>query len=259
MDLEELGYKLRSVRNSRGLTLEEVAKNLDVSPSYLSEIERGKKIPSLRVLCNLSIYLDLPRNLLREVLEKPEEETQSLGEMLENRREEMGLTREKLSRAIGWPRTNLEAVESGSSDVPEEFLRDLAETLQFPSVFFEYSAPEAIGVKVKFFRQEKVLTQIELAERSGLSTSLVSKIERGEVQPSLPTLAKISSALEVSPCCFVFQLNQETPGSEESESRALEDSTSSKKSKLGEIISSLSQLDEEKLDELHEYLTELKD
>lgn len=259
MDLEELGHKLRTARTSRGLTLEEVAKNIDVTPSYLSEIERGKKVPSLKVLCNLSIYLDLPRRLLREVLEEPEEESKSFGEMLAGRREEMGLTREKLSRAIGWPRTNLESVEAGSSDVPEEFLRDLAEALQFSSVFFEFSAQEAIGVKVKFFRQEKDLTQIELAERSGLSTSLVSKIERGEVQPSLTTLTKISTALGVSPCCFVFQLNRETSSTEEFERKDIDLSTSSKKSKLGEVIASLSELDEEKLDDLQEYLTELRE
>lgn len=259
MDLEELGQKLRSVRNSRGLTLEEVSSELDVTPSYLSEIERGKKIPSLKILCNLSSFLDLPRNLLRNVLEETEDGTESFGEVLESRREEMGLTKGELSRAIGWPRSKVEAAESGSPNVPGEFLHDLAEVLQFPKFFFEISASEAIGLKVKFFRQAKGLTQVELAEESELSTSLVSKIERGEVQPSLPTLAKISNALELSPCCFVFQPEQEKTNPEALEEGDEVNSATQKSSRRGEIIASISELDEEKLDDLHKYLTELRE
>lgn len=259
MDLEKLGQKLRSVRNSGGLTLEEVSSELDVTPSYLSEIERGKKVPSLEVLCNLSAFLDLSRNFLRKVLEETEGGTKSFGEVLESRREEMGLSKEELSRSIGWPRSKVEAAESGSPNVPGEFLNDLAEALQFPKFFFEISASEAIGPKVKFFRRTKGLTQVELAEGAELSTSLVSKIERGEVQPSLPTLAKISNALELSPCCFVFQPEQEKSNPEAFEARGEVGSTSSKNSRRGEIIASISDLDEEKLDELHEYLTELRE
>ncbi|MFB6291072.1 MAG: helix-turn-helix domain-containing protein [Candidatus Bipolaricaulia bacterium] len=258
MDLEELGRRLRSVRNSRGLTLDELSSRLDVSPSYLSEVERGNKIPSLKVLCNLSSYLGVPKNVLREALEGSETELESFGEMLANRRDDLGLTKKDLSRVMGWPVTCLEAVESGSSTVPEEFLEDLAEALELPRDFFEYAASETIGGKLKFFRQIKDFTQSELSEESGVSPSLVSKIERGEVQPSLPTLAKISEALGISPCCFVFQLQNQGSSREEEFERQSGDKPPSKKSRLDEIIAALSGLTEEELDELQDYLAELR-
>ncbi|MCF7890745.1 helix-turn-helix domain-containing protein [Candidatus Bipolaricaulota bacterium] len=257
MNLEALGDKLRSVRKSRGFTLEQVSSHLGVTPSYLSEIERGKKMPSLKLLCNISTYLDLPIHHLRDVLEAPEDEVKSLPELLTSRREELGLTKGELSRAIGWPRSYIDLAESGGMNVPEKFLRDLGKALQLPSVFFEFTALSAIGKKVKFLRSDNDLTQENLAETAGLSTSLVSKIERGRVQPSLKTLAKISKALGVSPCCFVFQLSQASSDTEGSRRKATDESPASKKARLEEIISGLSELNQEQLDELAEHLTEL--
>jgi len=164
MKPERLGSKLRSVRASRDLTLDKVSSRLGVTPSYLSEIERGNKIPSLKVLCNLTRYLDLPRDFFRDVLEDPGDEVMSFGQMLESRREGLGLTIDDLARAIGWPATYIEIAESGDKKVPEKFVRDLAEELQLPGYFFESSAPEAIGKKVKFFRTNEGLTQEKLAE-----------------------------------------------------------------------------------------------
>jgi len=45
-----LGNRVRSLRKERGLTQVELAEMLGVDRSYLSEIETGKKDPSLRVL-----------------------------------------------------------------------------------------------------------------------------------------------------------------------------------------------------------------
>jgi len=45
-----LGNRIRDLRRQRGLTQVELAEMLGVDRSYLSEIETGKKDPSLRVL-----------------------------------------------------------------------------------------------------------------------------------------------------------------------------------------------------------------
>ena len=45
-----LGNRVRSLRHARGWTQVEMAEMLGVDRSYLSEIETGKKDPSLRVL-----------------------------------------------------------------------------------------------------------------------------------------------------------------------------------------------------------------
>lgn len=62
-----------------------------------------------------------------------------------------------------------------------------------PSIF-----GECLGQQLRLRRMERGLTQEELEELSGLSPKLIGKIERGERVPQLPTLFKISSALNIS-------------------------------------------------------------
>lgn len=53
---------------------------------------------------------------------------------------------------------------------------------------------------LKQFRKMRGLTQRELAEKSGISYSMVSKLESGEQNnPSFETIEKISSALQIPP------------------------------------------------------------
>jgi transcriptional regulator with XRE-family HTH domain len=56
-----------------------------------------------------------------------------------------------------------------------------------------------VGEQIRFIRKAKGLTQEVLAEKSGLSFSYVSDVERGERNISLESLEKIIVALEVSP------------------------------------------------------------
>lgn len=62
----------------------------------------------------------------------------------------------------------------------------------------------ALGERVKFEREKKHLTQEQLGEICGLSTSYIGHIERGSRKLSLETLYKISSALDVSLDYLVF-------------------------------------------------------
>jgi transcriptional regulator with XRE-family HTH domain len=56
---------------------------------------------------------------------------------------------------------------------------------------------ELIGKRVRQFRKEIGLTVEELAKRAGVSQSMISQIERGQTNPSLDTLWKLSYYLEV--------------------------------------------------------------
>jgi transcriptional regulator with XRE-family HTH domain len=49
-DAQTLGMKLRGERDRRGLSLRELARRLEVSPSLVSQIETGKTQPSVRTL-----------------------------------------------------------------------------------------------------------------------------------------------------------------------------------------------------------------
>ena len=59
-----------------------------------------------------------------------------------------------------------------------------------------------LGKRIREFRNSKGLTQEKLGETSGVSYKFIGEIERGEVNPSLESLSKISSALGVTLCDF---------------------------------------------------------
>ena len=56
--------------------------------------------------------------------------------------------------------------------------------------------------KIKSIRIQKGVSQMELSLRSNLSQSFIANIEKGKKQPSVITLIKIATALEVNPQDF---------------------------------------------------------
>jgi transcriptional regulator with XRE-family HTH domain len=64
-----------------------------------------------------------------------------------------------------------------------------------------------LGSAIREIREERGLTQGELARSADLSTSQISNIERGEFAPSLEALEKIARALKLKlPALFQFDL-----------------------------------------------------
>ena len=56
-----------------------------------------------------------------------------------------------------------------------------------------------VGENLRRLRTLNALTQAELADRAGLTTAAVARIERGEVEPRPTTLRKLAKALSVQP------------------------------------------------------------
>jgi transcriptional regulator with XRE-family HTH domain len=59
IDLRSLGQRLRDGREARGLSLRELARRIGVSPSLISQIERGLVAPSVGTLWSLASELGL--------------------------------------------------------------------------------------------------------------------------------------------------------------------------------------------------------
>jgi len=55
------------------------------------------------------------------------------------------------------------------------------------------------GEIVRGVRKEHAWTQEDLAERSGLTTTYVGQVERGDKVPSLTVVLKLALALDVTP------------------------------------------------------------
>ncbi len=60
-----------------------------------------------------------------------------------------------------------------------------------------------VGEQLKNLRTLRALTQAEVAERAGLTTATVARVERNEIEPRMTTLRKLAAALEVDPAELV--------------------------------------------------------
>jgi transcriptional regulator with XRE-family HTH domain len=56
-----------------------------------------------------------------------------------------------------------------------------------------------IGDKLKNLRIRRALTQQELAERAGISSNALNRIELNKAEPHMSTLRKLANALDVDP------------------------------------------------------------
>ena len=61
---------------------------------------------------------------------------------------------------------------------------------------------KVIGNAIRTIRREKELSQLSVAQRSGVNLSYYCKLERGEANPSIRKLYAILRALGVSPVQF---------------------------------------------------------
>jgi transcriptional regulator with XRE-family HTH domain len=73
----------------------------------------------------------------------------------------------------------------------------------------ETSSSAALGSGIRTERLRQNLTLAQLAERAGLSASALSQIERGVTDPSIGSLRRIASSLQVP--FFQFLLERESP------------------------------------------------
>ena len=69
-------------------------------------------------------------------------------------------------------------------------------TIREPAVFPD-AAPESLGPRLRGLRKRQRMTLEQLADRSGVSRAMLSKIERGETSPTLVVAARVAGALGV--------------------------------------------------------------
>ncbi|EDL62646.1 helix-turn-helix domain-containing protein [Bacillus sp. SG-1] len=60
-----VGEKIKSIRENKGITINELAQRADISKSYISTIERDiQKNPSIKVLEKIAAALEVPLDML---------------------------------------------------------------------------------------------------------------------------------------------------------------------------------------------------
>lgn len=64
MENVTIGAMVREARTAKGLTQEELAEKVEIGVTYLSDIERGKKYPSLSLFVKLTEVLEVSADYL---------------------------------------------------------------------------------------------------------------------------------------------------------------------------------------------------
>lgn len=196
------GEKIRALREERGYTLQELARRANLSLSYLSEIERGSKKPSLKTLEKLAAALNVPKTQLIEgdVVERG----LSLGDKIRILRTEKKLSLQELADRAGISLSYLSEIERGTVYPSLSTVKRIAEALGVPPTSI-MAQEGSLGYKLKALREEYGLTQAQLAKLAGVTAGLIGQIEQGKVQPSLKTLEKLAEVMGVSPCYFIME------------------------------------------------------
>jgi transcriptional regulator with XRE-family HTH domain len=83
------------------------------------------------------------------------------------------------------------------------------------------SPTRELSVSVVLLRARAALSQVALCERAGISRDTLSRVERGEADPTLSVLQKLATALGVSvPDLFVREFGDDNPDDAELARRA---------------------------------------
>ena len=64
MDQKAIGKRIKSAREKKGMTQEQLAELVNLSPMHVSVIERGNKLPRLETLINIANILDVSADVL---------------------------------------------------------------------------------------------------------------------------------------------------------------------------------------------------
>lgn len=83
MDLTLLGNRIRAAREKKGITQEELADRINISPSHISVIERGVKTARIDTVVRIANELDVSSDYLLQDLVKRSRESQLLSSIMD--------------------------------------------------------------------------------------------------------------------------------------------------------------------------------
>jgi len=200
--LLNLGQKIRDLRKERGLTLVDIASKIQVSPSYLSAVERGLRKPSIPMLKKISDSLNVSAAYLVGIMNDA-----VTAEKIRMMRESRNLSLKDISEISEIPLSTLRKFESGMAKPDADELVKLSEALNIPMRYFldQDDNNNAIGSRLKKLRTNQGMTATALADKAGVSPGLISQIENGQTTPLLQTLESLAEALNSSLSYFLME------------------------------------------------------
>ncbi len=186
------GHTLRMLRTTAGLSLRTLAKKIDVSPAYLSQVELGKlPPPTHRRLAKIAETIGIPVSLMKEMSHRPNPETilllrghQELNELIKVIFE-IGLESKDVLEIISLMRTlrgeGFHQLIRYGADHSSDFIQEKK----------IYSSPEALSLSInqiatpKLVNSRLVFKRLEFTEKNELLKYMIKKV--GTIYSSLKT------------------------------------------------------------------------
>lgn len=191
------GNKIREFRKERGLTLTQLAEKADISPSFLSGIERGVKKASISVLNKLSAAVNIPVSYL---VEDDAPKAQDDGHRIQLIRNARGLTIEELSEISDLPSSVITEYEEGNRklSLPDMEKLCVALNVNISYLLSQGKKKYKLNERLRSIREAQGLTVTALADKAGVSPGLISQIENNLTMPSFETLEAIAGATGIA-------------------------------------------------------------
>ena len=137
-----MGDKLRALRDEKGFTLEELGKKIDLSVTYLSEIELGERTPSIQTLQKICRYFNVPISLFLHT----EGKLLTTGKKIRITREAKGMTQKQLAMAAQVSPGLVAQLESGKVQPSLKTIERIAKALSVSACYLILEQEDAEGI-----------------------------------------------------------------------------------------------------------------
>lgn len=224
---------LKRLRIERGLTQQQVGKQLGTSKQAYSYWESGQHTPRFETIKKLADILGVTTDQITEEYVQPydESETASFTERLISLRKEKGVNQTEIAKGLHISQQTYSQWESGNRSPSQKTLEKLAKffnvsvsyLLGETSIrnFSELTTPNehpneqshapskpTIGERIKSARKEAGLLQEEVAEHFNVSQPAYQAWESGRRNPKKETLQKLADYFNVS---YAYLAGVESP------------------------------------------------
>jgi|LGVF01.2.fsa_nt_gb transcriptional regulator with XRE-family HTH domain len=198
---DSVGERIKKARKELGISQKILGELIGVSEVRIGQWERNYRKPKIDVLTKIAQALDVDVSVLSDVSKKDD----CVGEKIKKIRKEKGLTQKELGELLGVSDTMIGKWEGNNRKPKIDTLRKIANALQIDfTELMDNNQHEDLSEKtrdltkkIRQLRVLKKLTQLELAEKAGVSLITIRRCEKEKQNLTIDTLYKIANALEI--------------------------------------------------------------
>lgn len=189
-----LGNYLHNVRMQADVGVRELGRRIGVSASYVSDIERGRRIPSSELLMSIAETVGADADTLFALAGRIPSETKHY---LRSHHSAMGLLRRIAELNLNDEQLKSLLDEISSKKQPEQVRNELREGEEI-RLDISQEDSKVFGAHLRQLREQSGMGANELARSVGVSNSYVSRIENGKRRiPSEKVLRNLAAVLNI--------------------------------------------------------------